>query len=142
MAGYMTKLQGRVYDGSHLAAEELQNGMFAEITADGVKATAAAKDTVLRVAEKTALWGKEALVLDVASTGADEVFLVENEFDNAADANYDNAAYVIAKGEFVRMHRLLPGDQLIVNVGTDVYAAATIGATMAPAAKGAVAAKG
>lgn len=140
MAGYMTKLQGRVYDGSHLAAEALQNGMFAEITADGVKATAAAKDTVLRVAEKTALWGKDALVLDVASTGADEVFLVENEFDNAADATYDNAEYAIAAGEYVRMHRLLPGDQLIIAVSADLFAAATVGATMTPAANGTVAA--
>lgn len=37
MAGYMTKLQGYVYDGAHVAAEKLQNGVFAEITADGVK---------------------------------------------------------------------------------------------------------
>lgn len=37
MAGYMTKLQGYVYDGAHTAAEKLQNGVLAEITADGVK---------------------------------------------------------------------------------------------------------
>lgn len=140
MAGYMTKLQGRVYDGSHLAAEELQNGMFAEITANGVKATAAAKDTVLRVAEKTSLWGLNAVVLDVASTGADEVFLVENEFDNAADDNYNQAEYTVAVGEFVRMHRLLPGDQLIVAVDDTLYGTLEVGATVTPAAKGTVAA--
>lgn len=140
MAGYMTKLQGRVYEGSHLAAEELQNGMFAEITADGVKATAAAKDTVLRVAEKTALWGLNAVVLDVASTGADEVFLVEGEFDTAADANYNEAEYTIAKGEYVRMHRLLPGDQLIISVDDTLYGTLEVGATVKPAAAGTIAA--
>ena len=111
MAGYMTKLQGRVYDGAHMAAEKLQNGIFAEITADGVKAVTGAKDTVMRVAEKGELWGLPAVVLDVVSVGADEVFFVENEFDFAADADYDATTYEIAKGEFVRMHRPLPGEQ-------------------------------
>ena len=49
MAGYVTKLMGHVYDGTNTAAEPLINGVFAEITPDGVKKTAAAKDTVLRV---------------------------------------------------------------------------------------------
>lgn len=99
MAGYMTKLQGRVYDGSNLSAEKLQNGVFVEITADGVKAVTAAKDTVLRVAEKTTLWGLPAVVLDVVSVGADEVFFVENEWDVALDAEYDTAAYELPVGK-------------------------------------------
>ena len=61
MAGYVTKLMGHVYDGSNTAAEPLINGVFAEITPDCVKKTAAAKDTVLRVEEKTELWGNPAL---------------------------------------------------------------------------------
>ena len=60
MAGYMRKLNGHVYDGANVAAEALENGVFAEITADGVKKVTAAKDTVLRVAEKTLLWGVDA----------------------------------------------------------------------------------
>ena len=62
MAGYVTKLMGHVYDGAYTAAEPLINGVFAEITADGVKKTAAAKDTILRVEETTELWGNPAVV--------------------------------------------------------------------------------
>ena len=57
MAGYVTKLVGHVYDGANLSAEALINGVFAEITATGVKKITAAKDTLLRVEEKTEPWG-------------------------------------------------------------------------------------
>lgn len=140
MAGYMTKLQGRVYDGSNLSAEKLQNGVFAEITADGVKAITAAKDTVLRVAEKTTLWGMPAVVLDVVSVGADEVFFVENEWDVALDAEYDTAAYELPVGKFVRMHRPLPGDQLIMTVEEALYGTLNVADKVKPAAEGTIAA--
>ena len=61
MAGYVPKLIGHVYDGANLSTEPLINGVFAEITADGVKKTTAAKDTILRVEEKTELWGNPAV---------------------------------------------------------------------------------
>lgn len=62
MAGYVTKLMGHVYDGANIAGEPLINGIFAEIGADGVVKTTAAKDTILRVEEKTELWGNPAVV--------------------------------------------------------------------------------
>lgn len=62
MAGYFRKLNGHVYNGEFTATEAMQNGVFAEITTDGVKKTTAAKDTILRVADKTMLWGMDALV--------------------------------------------------------------------------------
>jgi len=61
MAGYVTKLVGHVYDGANLSGETLPNGVFAEITANGVKKITAAKDTLMRVEEKTELWGNPAL---------------------------------------------------------------------------------
>lgn len=36
MAGYYTRLQGYVYNGDHLAAEPLPNGVFAELGGTGV----------------------------------------------------------------------------------------------------------
>lgn len=62
MAGYFRKLNGHVYNGEYTAAEAMQNGVYAEIAAGGVKKTTAAKDTILRVADKTVLWGMDALV--------------------------------------------------------------------------------
>ena len=92
MAGYMTKLQGYVYDGAHIAAEKLQNGVFAKITTDGVKKLDGAADAKLRVAPdgKTTLWGMPALTMDVVSVGADEIFFVENEWDINDSEEYDN----------------------------------------------------
>ena len=43
MAGYVTKLVGHVYDGANLSAEALINGVFAEITANGVKKVTAVR---------------------------------------------------------------------------------------------------
>ena len=62
MAGYVTKLMGHIYDGSNTSAEPLINGVFAEIAVGGVQKTVAAKDTILRVEEKTELWGNPAVV--------------------------------------------------------------------------------
>ncbi len=62
MAGYFRKLNGHVYNGEFTAGETLENGVFVEITTDGVKALAAKGDMVLRVAEKTTLWGMSAVV--------------------------------------------------------------------------------
>jgi hypothetical protein len=139
MAGYFRKLNGTVYDGANVAAEELTNGVFAEITATGVKKTAAAKDTVLRVTEKTALWGAEAVVLDVVSVGEDEVFFVENEWDVKKGGEYDTAEYVLKKDKLVRMRRPVVGDQVIMTLEPTLYAALTEADKVTPAANGAVA---
>lgn len=137
MAGYMRKLNGHVYDGSHIAEEPLTNGIFAELTKTGVKAITADNDMVLRVAEKTTLWGMEALVLDVVSEGAKEVFFVENEWD-VHDVDYDTANYTCKKGDFVKMHRCIVGEQLIMTVDNSLYTTLEIGDEVTPTAKGTV----
>lgn len=141
MAGYMTKLMGYVYDGAHTAAEDLQNGVLAEITADGVKAIAATGDAQFRVAPegKTVLWGMNALVLDVVNAGTKELFVVENEWDINDHDEYDTAKYTLKAGKPVRMHRLLPGEQFIATVADEVFSAVEIGDIVAPAAGGTVA---
>lgn len=142
MAGYFRKLNGHVYNGEFTAAEVMQNGVFAEITADGVKMTTAAKDTILRVADKTVLWGMDALVQDVVSTGADEVFFVENEWDINDNEDYDTAKYACKVGSFVKMRRPTVGDQVIMTVASELYATLVVGDQVQPAANGTVAKKG
>ena len=141
MAGYMTKLQGYVYDGAHIAAEELENGVFAEITADGVKKLTGADGMTLRVAlgGKTTLWTKNALILDVVKAGNKEVFFVENEWEIDDTTDYNTAEYKVKAGKYVRMHRPLPGEQLIMTVGEDVYGAVAEGDTVTLVAGGTVA---
>ena len=139
MAGYMTKLNGYVYNGAFTAGEELQNGMFAEIADNAVVATKGAKDTVLRIVEKTALWGMNAVILDVVSVGEDEVFLVENEWDINDAEEYNTAKYAAKQGAYVKMHRPVVNDQMIVTVGDDLYATLNVGELVTPAAAGTIA---
>ena len=139
MSGYYTKLQGHVYDGSHEAAEPLANGVFAEITAGGVAKVTAAKDVKLRVAEKTVLFDKPALILDVVSVGTDEVFFVENEIPVLNGETWDESTYELPVQTQVRMKRPLPGEQVITTVADPLYASVNVGDIVAPAAGGTVA---
>ena len=139
MAGYVTKLMGHVYDGANLSGEALINGVFAEIASGGVKKTTAARDTLLRVEEKTELWGSPALRLNVTGAGTDEVYLVENEWEVEENAEWNEADYTLPAGKYVRMKRLLPGEQVIMTVGSELYATLAVGDTVQPAAGGTVA---
>ncbi len=139
MAGYVTKMVGHVYDGANLSGETLVNGVFAEITANGVKKVTAAKDTLMRVEEKAELWGLPALVLNVTGVGTDEVFFVENEWDINDSEAYDETAYTLPSGKYVRMKRLVPGEQVIMSVDGTLYAALSVGDTVKPASGGTVA---
>lgn len=139
MAGYVTKLMGHVYDGANLSGEALINGVFAEIASGGVKKTTAAKDTLLRVEEKTELWGSPALRLNVTGAGTDEVYFVENEWEVDENAEWNEADYTLPAGKYVRMKRLLPAEQVIMTVGSELYATLAVGDTVQPAAGGTVA---
>lgn len=141
MAGYFRKLNGHVYNGEFTAAEKLQNGVFVEITTDGVKKITGTKDTILRVADKTTLWGMDALVLDVVTTGNDEVFFVENEWDINDNEDYDTAKYECEVGAFVKMRRPTVGDQLIMTVENTLYSSLNTSDMVQPAANGTVAKK-
>jgi hypothetical protein len=141
MAGYVTKFVGRVYEGGRTAGEALTNGVFAEITASGVKKITATKDQVLRVEEKTTLWGLPAVVLTLVSAGANEVYFVENEWDyDDSAADFDEKAYTLAKDKYVRMKRLLPGEQVIMSIAQALYEALDVDDTVNPANTGTIAA--
>ncbi len=150
MAGYMTRLNGHVYDFQHKSGvdklengnvDKLENGKFVEIDANGaVILTTAAKDTTMKVVEKTTLWRMPAVILDVTAVGTNEVFLCENEWNVYEDAGeYNTAEYAVNKGDFVRMHRPTIGERLIVTVDDTTYAALSVGDTVTPAADGAIA---
>lgn len=141
MAGYMTKLNGHVYDGMYPAAEALTNGVFAELNSNSeVVKTTAAKDTVFRIVEKTAKWGMPAIVLTVTETGKDEFWFVESEWDINDNAPYDETKYETPVGTLVRMHRPTIGEELIMTVEKALYDTLNVGGKVAPAAGGVVAA--
>lgn len=139
MAGFMTKLNGHIYEGMYPAAEALSNGAFAELNASGeVIRTGATKDTKLRIAQKTAQWGMPALRLTVTEVGKDEVWLVESEWDINDNVPYDETLYETQPGTLVRMHRPLVGEELITTMEKALYDALAEGGLVAPGAGGTV----
>jgi hypothetical protein len=141
MAGYFTKLNGHVYEGEHKAGEELANGVFATITANGVKKLTAAGDAEFRVDEKTTLWGLPAIRMTCVYEGTKELFLVENEFEDYGDKELDWAAYTVPTGHYVKMRKPEAGDQLIISVTSEVAATLAVGDLCKPASGGSVAKK-
>lgn len=140
MAGYMTKVVGSdgIYDGSYKAGEVLTNGIFVEVAADGtVKKLVAAGDIEMKVREKTTLWGLPAVVLDVVVEGSGLTYFVE-QVNPGTREEYNDVEPEIKIGEFVRMHKPLLGEQLIMSVTSTVLGTLTEGDIAKPAAGGTI----
>ena len=143
MAGYMTKLVGSdgIYDGSYKAGEVLTNGIFVNIAADGtVKKLTAAGSIEMRVREKTTLWGLPAVILDVVVEGDCTAYFVE-QVNPGVHEEWNDIENEIKIGEFVRMHKPLLGEQLIMSVTSTVLGTLTEGDTAKPASGGTIAKK-
>lgn len=124
MAGYFQRDGGaRCYEGAYTAGEELANGVFVEITADGVEKITATGDTLFRVEEKTTLFGLPALRLVCTVLGDKEVYFTENEFEIYGDGDFDQSAYTVPKGHLVKMRRPIVNDMVIMSVSAETYAA-------------------
>lgn len=135
----MKRLNGYVYDGLHKAGEALPNGVFAEITADGVKKVTAAKTGLsMRVEEKTTLWGLPAVMLTVVKNDAPGIYFVENEWDVNDATDYNEAEYECKIGDFVKMHAPVINDTLIMSVGDTVLATLAVGDLVNVAAGGTI----
>ena len=142
MAGYFRRAEAWNYDGVNLAGEELPNGVFVSITANGVKKLTAAGSAEFRVKEKTSLWGLPAIVMVCTDVGSAEHYFVENEFENYGDkGDYNDAEYSVPTGHYVKMRRPNINDELIMSVDSTTYAALAIGDTVKPASGGGVAKK-
>lgn len=75
----------------------------------------------------------------MTGVGTDEVYFVENEWEVDENAEWNEADYTLPSGKYVRMKRLLPGEQVIMTVASDLFAALNAGDTVKPAADGTVA---
>lgn len=141
MAGYMTRLNGYVYDGHHVANEALTNGLFVELNAnDKVAKIAAAKTGLkMKVAEKTSIFGLPAVRLNVIANGDGGVYFVENEWDINDNGVYNEAEYTLPIGGYVKMHMPVVNDQLLVSVDDTTFAALAVGDIVNPAAGGTIA---
>lgn len=128
MAGYFRKAEAWNYNGSEKAYETLTNGLFVYIDgANGVKKVGSAGSARFRVTEKTTLWGLNAVVLVCINAGTDEVYVVENEFEDYGDKDVDLPEYSIPAGHLVKMRRPNVNDELIISVSAETYAALSVG---------------
>lgn len=142
MAGYFRRAEAWNYDGANKAGEELPNGVFVSITNTGVKKLTSAGSAEFRVKEKTSLCGLPAIVMVCTEVGTAEHYFVENEFENYGDkGDYNDAAYSVPSGHYVKMRRPNINDELIMSVDSTTYAALAVGDTVKPASGGGVAKK-
>lgn len=127
MAGYMTKLQGHVFEGRLVAAEELKSGDFVSINSDNkVEKIKSAPDIKFRVVEVEGPYGLAGLRMTVTDQGATEVFMVE-QVPPQEYGEYDETQHTVKSGEFVRMHRPLAGEELLLTAEETVVTAAAVG---------------
>ena len=110
-------------------------------THDGtVKKLTAAGDIEMKVREKTTLWGLPAVVLDVVVEGSGLTYFVE-QVNPGTREEYNDVEPEIKIGEFVRMHKPLLGEQLIMSVTSTVLGTLTEGDIAKPASGGTIAKK-
>lgn len=75
----------------------------------------------------------------MTGVGTDDVYFVENEWEVDQNAEWNEANYTLPTGKYVRMKRLLPGEQVLMTVDSTLYGALSVADVVQPAASGTVA---
>lgn len=134
MSGYMTKLQGYVYEGTlkNGATDPVPNGLIMDqgtgANADKLVLPAADANAKFLCMEVTDIFGGvTAYRFQVQEIGKRH-FLVENSFQfNVEDyQEYDKRNYVQPVGELMRAHALLLGDEFVTTCVTGTPAVGTV----------------
>ena len=130
MAGYMTKLQGYVYEGELVngAAAPVENGllMVQGTSTNKGKLVFGSADTTtkLLLKEVTTIFGVPAYRFVVNKLNANYYF-VENGFDVNDSEAYDETIYAVPVGKYLRAHPLVVGDEFVTTKITGTLTAGT-----------------
>jgi len=134
MNGYMSKLQGYVYEGtlSNGAGKPVPNGMIlvqgSGANADKLVLPAADSATKFVCMEVTDIYGGVVAYRFQVQELSKRYFFVENSFQHNVEVyqEYDKRDYTQPEGELMRAHALLIGDEFVTNcvTGTPVVGAA------------------
>ena len=133
MAGYMTKLQGYVYEG------ELTNGTGAAIENGALVAVGTGSDAgkfVLPAAnaatkfickEATSIYGGVPVYRFIVKAIGDPLYLVENGFELnvGGEQEYDTRTYATKADAYLRAHPLLVGEEFVTDKVTGTPVAGT-----------------
>ena len=131
MAGYMTKLQGYVYEGELVngAAAPVENGiLMVQGTGENVGKMvlpAADTDTKFVCKEVGTIYDGRVAYRFIANTLAKRYYFVENGFDINDAAAYDKAEYATKVGDELRAHPLLVGEEFWTDKVTGTIAEGT-----------------
>ena len=128
MAGYMTKLQGYVYEGELVngAANAVQNGILMVQNGDHFELPAADSGSKFICKEATTIYDGVAAYRFIADTLAKRYYFVEtSEEDFYANTEYDGRTAEFAVGALLRAHPLLPGEEFVTNMVTGTPTAGT-----------------
>ncbi len=134
MAGYMTKLQGYVYEGTlkNGAANPVPNGLIMDQgtgnNADSFVLPAADSNAKFLCMEVTDIYGGVVAYRFQVQEIGKRHFLVENSFQfNVEDyQEYDKRNYVQPVGELMRAHALLLGEEFVTTCVTGTPVVGTV----------------
>jgi hypothetical protein len=139
MAGYMTKLQGYVYEGELVngATNPVANGTIMVQDGNTLVLPGAADTTTKFVCKEiTDIYGELGYRFVVDKLNK-RYYFVENGMDNFNDGGeYDNREYVTKKDDLLRAHPLLVGEEFIVSGAANAYVAGTSYGVLATGAIG------
>lgn len=119
MSGYMTKLQGYIYEGELVngASAPVENGllMVAGTSTNKGKLVLPAADTISQflLKEKTTIYDGIVAYRFVAKKLAETYYFVENAIETDSSAVYDGTAYTTAVGKRLRAHPVLQGEEFV-----------------------------
>lgn len=132
MAGYMTKLQGYVYEGELVngAAAAVENGILmvqgTSTDAGKLKLIGSADTTTkLLCKEVTTIYDGVTAYRFVVNKLNANYYFVENGFDINDSAAYDKRTYTTAVGAELRAHPLLVGEEFVTDKVTGTISAGT-----------------
>ena len=134
MNGYMTKLQGYVYEGTlaNGAGQPVPNGMILDqgtgTNADKLVLPAADSATKLMCMEVTDMFGGVTAYRFQVQEITKRHFFVENSFQFNVEEyqEYDKRDYTQPEGELMRAHALLLGDEFVTNCVTGTPVVGTV----------------
>ena len=127
MAGYMTKLQGYIYEGEYVNGETdpVENGVLVVINNGKMKLPGAADTTTQLICkEVTTIYGLPAYRF-VVDKLAKNYFLVENGYEFNDAEEYDLTQYATKPNKFLRAHPLVVGEEFVTTEVTGTIAANT-----------------
>ena len=125
MAGYMTKLQGYVYEGEFTngTGNPVPNGILVALGKNAAGEPAmvlptADAETKLLCKEATEIYDGVPAYRFVVNKLAGNYYLVENGFEFLDMVSYDLTTYTTAPDKYLRAHPLLVGEEFITTLVT------------------------